>query len=172
MSKTLVKAIPVVSFLIIFIFLFYGLYKDPTEIPSPLIGKNVPSFELRDLEKRKIFQSNDFMGENYLLNVWASWCAACLDEHDLLLEIKNNNLIKIVGLNYKDTNKNAQEWLAKLGNPYEVVLDDNNGNVAIEFGVYGAPETFLISESGIILHKHIGPINNKFISLLKEKISK
>ena len=76
MSKTLVKAIPVVSFLIIFIFLFYGLYKDPTEIPSPLIGKKVPSFELRDLEKRKIFQSNDFMGENYLLNVWASWCAA------------------------------------------------------------------------------------------------
>jgi cytochrome c biogenesis protein CcmG/thiol:disulfide interchange protein DsbE len=172
LSKTLVKAIPVVSFLIIFVFLFYGLYKDPTEIPSPLIGKKVPSFELRDLEKRKIFQSNDFMGENYLLNVWASWCAACLDEHDLLLEIKNNNLIKIVGLNYKDTNKNAQEWLAKLGNPYEVVLDDNNGNVAIEFGVYGAPETFLISESGIILHKHIGPINNKFISLLKEKISK
>jgi cytochrome c biogenesis protein CcmG/thiol:disulfide interchange protein DsbE len=128
-------------------------------IESPLIGKPAPPFELPSLTDptRKI-SSGQLKGRAYLLNVWGTWCAACREEHAMLLEVQRSGLAPLIGLDWKDQDSAALEWLARLGNPYEMVLVDRDGRTAIDWGVYGAPETFLVDATGMVAYKHIGPL--------------
>ena len=166
--------IPLVLFLALVAFLAIGLGRDPREVPSPLINKPAPAFRLVELkDPSKSFSSEQIRGKVWLLNVWASWCVACRDEHPMLLELARRNAIPIYGLNYKDKPTDAISWLNELGDPYVLSVSDLDGRVGIDYGVYGAPETFLIDRDGVIRFKHIGPItpevwNNKIAPLLAE----
>ena len=165
-------AIPLVLFLALVAFLAIGLGRDPREVPSPLINKPAPSFRLVELkDPSRSFSSDGMRGKVWLLNVWASWCIACRDEHPMLLELARRNAIPIYGLNYKDKPTDAISWLNELGDPYALSVSDLDGRVGIDYGVYGAPETFLIDRDGVIRFKHIGPItpdvwNNKIAPLV------
>ena len=151
--------IPLGIFLVIGAFLFVGLWRNPREVPSPLIDKPAPSFSLPQLhEPGRVFSLSDMKGQVWLLNVWASWCVACRTEHPLLVELGKAKLVPIIGLNYKDKPDEAKAWLAQLGNPYALSVMDRDGNVGIDFGVYGVPETFVIDKTGTIRFKQIGPV--------------
>lgn len=153
--------LPVILFFILCGFLFIGLYKDPSEVPSPLIGKPVPEFSLpKLLDNSSQFTHKDFLGKVSVLNVWATWCFACKQEHPALLELAKSNIAPIYGLNYKDDAAKAKLYLRDFGNPFEANAFDGAGRVAIDWGVYGAPETFIIDRKGIIRYKHIGPITS------------
>ena len=152
----------IVLFLGIIYFLYTGLGKDPTLIPSPFIGKTAPDFKSTDLISGKVITNKDLLGKFYILNVWASWCYGCSLEHNYLMNIYKNNKIDIIGLNYKDEKNSAINWLKERGNPYKNIIVDENGNIAIDYGVYGAPETFIIDEEGVIIYKHVGPIEQDF----------
>ena len=154
--------LPIPIFIIIIYFLYSGLNKDPTLIPSPLIGKLVPEFSSTTLFDNKVITNKSLIGKPYILNVWGSWCYGCSLEHNLLIDIYNTGIIDIYGLNYKDNKINAMEWLKNKGNPYRKIIFDNDGSIAIDFGVYGAPETFLVNKNGIIIHKHVGPIDQNY----------
>ncbi|UCH52447.1 MAG: DsbE family thiol:disulfide interchange protein [Pseudomonadota bacterium] len=154
--------IPVVAFAVLGALLYAGLSLDPRKIPSPLVGKPLPAFELPTVaDPAKRVSHVDLRGRVYVLNVWASWCAACRDEHPLLNQIARSKTVPIIGFNYKDKREDAIGWLKALGDPYELSLSDLDGRVGIELGVYGVPETFLIDKDGTIRYKHIGPINPK-----------
>lgn len=130
---------------------------DPKAIQSPLIGKSAPQFRLAQVEDpSKFVDSQSFAGKPYVINVWATWCAACRDEHGALMEISRRNDLPIVGLDWNDELGQAQKWLSVLGNPYVATGFDNNGKTAIDLGVYGAPETFFVDAAGIIRYKHTG----------------
>ncbi len=147
------------GFIVLVVFLGIGLTLDPKEIPSPFINKPAPAFSLPSLQNAEIkIQPEDYKGQVWLLNVWATWCVACRAEHQMLVEISRQNVVPIIGLNYKDESALAIRWLQQLGNPYKTVAVDADGRVAIDYGVYGAPETFIIDKKGIIRYKHIGPI--------------
>ncbi len=136
-----------------------GLTLNPREIPSPFIGKPAPEFLLPALDENASQISNEtFKGKVWVLNVWASWCVACRQEHPLLMDVANRKLVTIVGLNYKDKRSDALEWLQRHGDPYRHIPFDEAGNVAIDYGVYGVPETFVIDKAGIVRLKHIGPV--------------
>jgi cytochrome c biogenesis protein CcmG/thiol:disulfide interchange protein DsbE len=151
--------LPVILFLVLCGFLFIGLYKDPSEVPSPLIGKAVPEFSLpKLLDSSSQFTQREFFGKVSLLNVWGTWCFACKQEHPVLLELAKKNVAPIYGLNYKDDAAQAKMYLRDFGNPFAANAADEQGRVAIDWGVYGAPETFVIDRKGIIRHKHIGPL--------------
>ena len=138
---------------------YYSLGRDKETLPSPLIGKAAPQFELTRVENPAQSISNrDFAGQVYVLNVWGSWCVACRDEHPALLEIKQRGEVPIIGLNWNDDRGEALRWLREFGDPYTVSAFDGEGRVAIDWGVYGAPETFLVDASGRILHKQVGPL--------------
>lgn len=141
--------------------LFVGIQRAPNKsvIASPLIGKLAPQFELPVLGSTETFASDSMRGRWYLLNVWGTWCAECRREHDMLLEIASSGEIPIVGLNWKDDPAAAQQWLEQLGNPYAIIPADREGRVAIDWGVYGAPETFLIDDRGIVRYKHVGALH-------------
>jgi cytochrome c biogenesis protein CcmG/thiol:disulfide interchange protein DsbE len=159
MKRYLRFLLPGGLFLILVVFLFVGLGRDPRTIPSPLIGKPAPSFALENLEDPSTrVRTGDYQGRMYLLNVWGTWCGGCRQEHEALLAISRSKAVPIIGLNWKDDRLQAQRWLQQLGNPYEVVAFDPEGQVAIDWGVYGAPETFLVSADGTVLHKQIGPM--------------
>ena len=149
---------PAVIFVCLAGFLFIGLYKDPSLVPSPLIGKPIPTFAVATLkDPTKIITDKDLQGKIALVNVWATWCPACKQEHETLVQLAQQVKIPIYGLNYKETDKEgAIRWLQDYGDPYVFNLSDENGRIAIDFGVYGAPETFLIDEQGIIRHKLVG----------------
>lgn len=152
-------AVPLVFAALLGVFLFIGLQRDPSYVPSPLIGKPAPQFSLPSLQDAAYpVDSSELMGRPWLLNVWGTWCGGCRQEHDTLLAIARSNVVPMVGLNWKDDNAAAQEWLRRLGNPYAVVAEDADGRVAINWGVYGAPETFLIGPDGTVLYKHIAPM--------------
>lgn len=152
-------AIPLVLFVGLVVFLAIGLGHDPHEVPSPLINKPAPAFQLSQLkEPGKTFSAQEMRGKVWLLNVWASWCVSCREEHPLLLEYARSNAVPIYGLNYKDKHDDAVSWLAELGDPYVLSVADSDGRVGIDYGVYGAPETYLIDRNGIIRYKHIGPV--------------
>lgn len=161
--------IPLGVFLVMVIFLGVGLSLDPREIPSPLIGKPAPAFDLPTLEAPdRRFGPHVLKGRPYLLNVWASWCEACRAEHPVLIDLARKGEVNLIGLNYKDSPEKARAWLeAHGGNPYQTVAVDANGKVGIDWGVYGVPETFVVDANGIILYKHTGPLNRK---VLAEKI--
>lgn len=153
--------LPLIAFIVIAVFLALGLKHDPRYVPSPLIDKQAPEFELPQLDKPDQPISNQTMlGQVWLMNVWASWCAACKVEHPLLLDMASQGA-QLVGLNYKDTQDQAKAWLLSYDNPYQSVIVDADGRVGIDFGVYGVPETFLIDKSGRIRYKHIGPLEKK-----------
>lgn len=141
--------------------LFVGIQRAPNKsvIASPLIGKPAPQFELPVLGSAETFANESMRGRWYLLNVWGTWCAECRREHDMLLEIASGGEIPIVGLNWKDDPAAAQQWLEQLGNPYAIIPADREGRVAIDWGVYGAPETFLIDDRGVVRYKHVGALH-------------
>ena len=140
-------------------FLFVGLQRDPGYVPSPLIGKPAPEFSLPSLHDAAYpVNSQALLGRPWLLNVWGTWCGGCRQEHGTLLAIARTQAVPMIGLNWKDDNAAAQEWLRALGNPYAAVAEDREGRVAIDWGVYGAPETFLIGPDGKVLFKHIAPM--------------
>lgn len=156
-SSVLRRFMPLIVFIGLVVFLAIGLTLNPRTVPSPLIDKPAPEFELPLLSADGKFSNKDFIGHVTLVNVWASWCFACRQEHEAVKYLSRNG-VRIIGLNYKDEPDDAKAWLAKLGNPYEVIAADYDGRVGIDWGVYGAPETFLIDKNGIIRHKVIGPI--------------
>jgi cytochrome c biogenesis protein CcmG, thiol:disulfide interchange protein DsbE len=137
-------------------------YAKPNEIPSPLIGEIVPTFTLPDLQaSQKTFSNTDLLGQVTLLNVWATWCYACGIEMPMLMKIKNEYHVPIYSIAYKDNPEDAKKWLALNGNPYVATGDDRKGNTAIDLGVYGTPETFIVSKQGQIIYKHVGIINQQ-----------
>lgn len=151
--------IPLAVFAIMVIFLALGLSLDPREVPSPLIGKPAPAFSLPQVaDAERSLGPADFKGQVVLVNVWASWCVSCRQEHPVLLELAKQNLVPIYGLNYKDQRDTAQGWLQQYGNPYTASAFDADGRAGIDWGVYGVPETFVIDKAGLIRHKHTGPV--------------
>lgn len=154
------RFMPLIVFVALVALLAIGLTLNPRLVPSPLIGKPAPEFNLPLLLAEGSFSNKDLIGHVTLLNVWASWCYACRQEHEVVKHLSRNGA-RIIGLNYKDEPDNAKQWLAQLGNPYESVAADRDGRIAIDWGVYGAPETFLIDQQGIIRHKVIGPLSDK-----------
>jgi cytochrome c biogenesis protein CcmG, thiol:disulfide interchange protein DsbE len=165
--------IPLALFLVIAGFLFAGLDLKPRDVPSPLVGKSAPRFELPVLDRpEKRFQPADMKGKAWLLNVWASWCVTCRDEHPVLVSLAKQKLVPILGLNYKDKSDEAQRWLKQFGDPYDFSVVDAEGRVGIDYGVYGVPETYLIDAAGVIRYKHIGAltpeiVQGKLLPLLK-----
>ncbi|NCT68259.1 MAG: DsbE family thiol:disulfide interchange protein [Rhodanobacteraceae bacterium] len=162
------RLLPLAGFLLIAALLGFGIWwsssHDPRAVPSPLIDKPAPTFALPLLaDPDKTLGSADLAGQPYLLNVFASWCFACRDEHPILMREGKRLGIKLVGFNYKDEPDDAQRWLAQYGDPYDVVIADHPGKVAIDFGVTGAPETFLVDGSGVIRYKYISPITPEVI---------
>lgn len=151
--------VPFGVFLLLGTFLFIGLYRDPAYVPSPLIGKQAPEFSLPSLQDASYpVASKDLRGKPWVLNVWGTWCGGCREEHETLVAISRQNAVPLIGLNWKDDSAAAQQWLRELGNPYAAVAEDKEGRVAIDWGVYGAPETFLIGPDGIVIYKHIAPM--------------
>ncbi|MBL8487078.1 MAG: DsbE family thiol:disulfide interchange protein [Rhodocyclaceae bacterium] len=157
--------VPLGLFLVLAVFLAIGLNRDPREVPSPLIGKPAPAFRLEQLaDPAKTFSPEDMKGKVWLLNVWASWCVSCRQEHPLLVEFARRGIAPLVGLDYKDARPDGLGWLRQFGNPYMLSAYDADGRVGIDYGVYGVPETYLIDKAGVIRHKHIGPINEEALS--------
>jgi len=151
--------IPATVFVVLLAVFWVGLHRDPRVVPSPLIGKPAPTFQLPTVEDpARNVGTADFAGQIYVLNVWGTWCGGCREEHDTLLAIKRENLVPIVGLNWKDDRELAKQWLTQLGDPYVATAYDPEGRVGIDWGVYGAPETFLVSREGVVLFKHIAPL--------------
>ncbi len=164
--------LPLALFAVLVLFLAVGLSIDPKLVPSPLIDKPLPAFNLPKLKTPDDnIKSSDFQGDVVLLNVWASWCVACRAEHPLLVELSKNNEMLIYGLNYKDARTDAMQWLQHFGDPYRASAFDQHGLTGIDLGVYGVPETYIMDRAGIIRYKHIGPItrealNNKILPLI------
>ena len=153
---------PLALFVVMAVFLALGLNLNPRDIPSPLIDKPAPEFSLPVLsEPSKTLTKNNFAGEVWLLNVWASWCVSCRQEHPVFNQLARKNVVTIVGLNYKDDPPAATQWLAQLGNPYSVSIMDQEGRTGIDYGVYGVPETFVIDKKGIVRYKHTGPVTRE-----------
>jgi cytochrome c biogenesis protein CcmG/thiol:disulfide interchange protein DsbE len=167
-------SIPLAIFAVLVAFLWTGLWRDPSLVPSPLIGKPAPAFRLAQLHKPgESLQLEDLKGQVWLLNVWASWCVSCREEHPLLLELAKSRVVPVYGLDYKDKDDRALAWLAQNGDPYTASIVDPDGRVGIDYGVYGVPETFLIDKAGIIRYKHIGPLSpqalqDKILPLARE----
>jgi cytochrome c biogenesis protein CcmG/thiol:disulfide interchange protein DsbE len=158
--RRLAFLLPVVLFVVVAVGLGIGLTRNPQEIPSALIGQPVPEFALPPVQGRALgLSSVDLQGEVSLVNVFASWCTACRYEHPLFMQLEEDGVVPIHGLNYKDRPADAAKWLDDLGDPYTRTGADLDGRVGIEWGVYGVPETFVISRDGVIAHKHIGPVS-------------
>lgn len=166
--------IPLALFFVLVGFLAVGLNRDPREVPSPLVNKPAPAFTLEQLAlPEKKFSPADMKGQVWMLNVWASWCVSCRDEHSLLLEFARRQAAPLIGLNYKDEATAAGYWLEKHGNPYTASIMDIDGRTGIDYGVYGVPETFVIDRRGLIRHKHTGPLteadlDNVFLPLIEK----
>jgi len=156
--------LPSLFFLFFLIIFFYLLIIDrnPSELPSTLLDKNVPKFETESLLKdEKFISSKEFGNEILLVNFFATWCKPCRDEHIYIKRFSNEKEIKVIGINYKDNSKKAIQWLKELGNPYTDVAVDKSGRIAIDWGVYGIPETFIVNSKGIIKYRHVGPVTKK-----------
>ena len=166
------KILPLIVFLVVGVFLFLSLNSDPNKLPSPLVGKKFPIIEGTDFYSNETVKLNDLMDNNLaLVNVWASWCVTCRKEHQVIMNIAKNNNLKLIGINYKDTKSDGKEYLKVMGNPFDEIVFDPNGEIGMELGVYATPETFLISREGLIIHKHIGEItkeiwNENFLPLI------
>ena len=156
------RFLPLGIFLAMAALLGVGLSLDPKEVPSPLIGKPAPEFTLPMLgSPEQQLSPEQLKGQVWVLNVWASWCVSCREEHEIITRLANQNLVTVIGLNYKDDPSDAERWLNQFGNPYATSVIDRDGRVGIDWGVYGVPETFVIGADGAIKYKHIGPVTNE-----------
>ena len=156
------KILPLLVFLVFGVFLFLSLNSDPNKLPSPLVGKKFPIIEGTDFYSNETVKLNDLMDNNLaLINVWASWCVTCRKEHQVIMNIAKNNNLKLIGINYKDTKSDGRQYLKVMGNPFDEIVFDPNGEIGMELGVYATPETFLISREGLIIYKHIGEITKE-----------
>lgn len=155
--------IPLSLFAGLIAILAIGLTLNPQKVPSPLIGKSASELDLPRLYSQERFTSSQMLGSPWILNVWASWCTSCKEEHSLLMTFAQNHFIKIIGLNYKDTPQAAKDWLLKMGNPYEMIIEDSQGKAGIDWGVYAVPETFVIDSKGIIRYKISGPLSEDIL---------
>jgi cytochrome c biogenesis protein CcmG/thiol:disulfide interchange protein DsbE len=164
----------IAGFVVLVGLLAVGLRLDPREVPSPLIGKPAPAFELPLLQQPdQSFSEKDMLGTVWVMNVWASWCPPCLVEHPVVSELARSGIAPVVGLNYKDVREDALPWLKRNGDPFKVIAYDAAGRIAIDYGVYGVPETYVIDRKGIIRYKRVGPltpeiIQNKVRPLIEE----
>lgn len=159
--KRLLMLLPLLVFLTVAVFLYRGLFLDPSELPSALLNKPVPEFSLPSLESpERQLSAADFKGEAALINVWATWCPTCRAEHEMLNQLASQGVV-VYGVNYKDDSEAARRWLNELGNPYRLNVEDPEGSLGINLGVYGAPETFLIDKDGVIRHKYVGAIDQR-----------
>jgi cytochrome c biogenesis protein CcmG/thiol:disulfide interchange protein DsbE len=171
--KSLKFIVPLALFGVLVFFLWKGLSLNPREVPSPLIGKPAPSFVLPTLaDPGSTIKREDLLGKVWVLNVWASWCAPCREEHPLVIAFAKRSGVPVYGLNYKDKGPAATAWLAQLGNPYAATLVDADGRAGIEWGVYGVPETFVIDKTGVIRYKHIGPLTEEAVRTKLEPLVK
>ena len=162
MKSKFIPLILIFIFLITFVIFFKGLKNSNIYTPSTKLKKEVPSFELKSFENNSIIISEKIFEDNkyYLMNIWASWCVPCKEEHKFLMKLKKDERIELIGFNYKDNFKNASSFLKDLGNPYNKIVSDKDGTASIEWGAYGVPESFLVYQNKII-KRFIGPINNK-----------
>lgn len=157
--KRLLLLVPLGLFLLVAAFLWRGLFRDPTTLPSALIGKPLPAFALPALDSERTLTERDFQGPA-LVNLWGSWCAACRDEHPVLDRLAVQG-VTLYGIDYKDDSAAARQWLARLGNPYRLSVRDEQGRLGLDLGVYGAPETFVIDRHGVIRHKVVGVLSER-----------
>jgi len=168
------KLLPLGIFVVIAGFLYKGLALDPSKLPSPLIDKIAPAFSADRLPAgEELFDSQSMIGQVWVLNIWASWCAPCVEEHPVLNSLAAQREVALVGLNYKDVPEDALNWLDRLGDPFSYLLDDQQGEVGLDWGVYGVPETFIIDKKGKVRYKHVGPLapedlENTVLPLLDE----
>jgi len=157
--------LPLVIFIVLAGFLFVGLGLNPREVPSPLIDKPAPAFTLPQLHQpQKAFSPADMQGKVWLLNVWASWCVSCREEHPVLMALAQQGVVPIYGLNYKDKKADGELWLQRGGDPYVLSAMDEEGRIGIDYGVYGVPETYVIDKQGVIRYKQIGPVTPQNLS--------
>lgn len=172
--KALRWSMPFGIFVVLVAFLWIGLSHDPREIPSPLIDKPAPQFRLAKLETpSESLGTSDLKGTVWMLNVWASWCVSCRVEHPLLVQLAQQKLVPVYGLDYKDKPDDGRAWLAQHGNPYAASIIDADGRIGIDYGVYGVPETFVIDKKGFVRYKQIGPLTpealqSKILPLVRE----
>jgi cytochrome c biogenesis protein CcmG/thiol:disulfide interchange protein DsbE len=166
--------LPLLLFIVLVGFLLVGLRRDPHEVPSPLINKSAPEFQLPQLQQATAtFSAKEMRGKVWILNFWGTWCVACREEHPLLVQYAKTGVVPIYGVDYKDERAAALQWLDEFGNPYTLTAFDVDGRISIDYGVYGAPESYLIDRNGVIRFKRIGPITedvwqNKILPLAKQ----
>ena len=164
--QKILYTIPLYIFIVVTLVLFYFLFieRDPSELPSVMINKQTPYFESISLNKNKKINSKEIFNNNIVVvNFFATWCVPCRLEHAYIEKISKNEKIKVVGINYKDDTFKTKEWLKELGNPYDIIIIDKDGNIGLNWGVYGLPETFIVNKENIITYKQVGPITNKNI---------
>ena len=152
--------LPLAAFILLSLLLFKGLSLDPTSLPSALVGKALPEFELQELHSSEVLSRQDIIGEPMLVNIWATWCYSCRVEHPYLLDLAANG-VRIVGLNYKDESVKAVTWLEDLGDPYALTLADTEGMLGLDMGVYGAPETYVVDAQGVVRYRHVGVVDEQ-----------
>ena len=158
--KNLKLWLPVAGFLILAVMMWRGLYLDSRTLPSVLLDRPLPEFQLRALEMwDRLLTAQDLPDEPFILNIWGSYCLPCLQENPIFMAAREQNIIPIIGVNYKDSDDAALEWLDDNGNPFTLSIVDDTGRYGIDLGVYGAPETFIVDENGVIRFKHIGVID-------------
>ena len=171
MNKTLLWTLGIFTALVAL--LAVGLTLNPREVPSPLIGKPAPQFELPLLQQTdKTFHSREMLGKVWILNVWASWCGPCLEEHPIITAMAKTLPAPVVGLNYKDARTDALPWLERHGNPFYLTVYDGSGKIGIDYGVYGVPETYVIDKKGLIRYKRIGPVTPEVVQKKIEPLVK
>jgi len=170
------KFIPLIIFVVIAVFLYFSLNSTSSKLPSPLLGKMFPNIEAKDFYSDESVLLTDLFSDNIsLVNVWASWCVTCRQEHQMMMKIANNKDLQLIGINYKDTRADGEKYLEVMGNPFDVIVFDPSGKIGLDLGVYATPETFLVNQQGVILYKHIGAIDSKiweegFIPHIKKKV--
>ena len=170
------KLIPLILFVVIAVFLYFSLSSNSSKLPSPFLGKMFPNIEAKDFySDESILLTNLFSEKMSLVNVWASWCVTCRQEHQMMMKIANNKDLQLIGINYKDTRADGEKYLEVMGNPFDVIVFDPSGKIGLNLGVYATPETFLVNQQGVILYKHIGAIDSKiweegFIPHIKKKV--
>ena len=170
------KLIPLIVFIVIAFFLYFSLNSTSNKLPSPLLGKMFPNIQAKDFYSNESVLLTDLFNEKMsLVNVWASWCITCRQEHQMIMKIANNKDVQLIGINYKDTMADGKKYLEMMGNPFDIIIFDPSGKIGLDLGVYATPETFLVDQQGVILHKHIGAIDSKvweedFVPHIKNKV--
>ena len=170
------KFIPLILFIIVAVFLYFSLNAASSKLPSPLLGKMFPNVEAEDFySDESVLLTKLFNDKMSLVNVWASWCVTCRQEHQMMMKIANNKDLQLIGINYKDTRVDGERYLEMMGNPFDIIVFDPIGKIGLELGVYATPESFLVDQKGVILYKHIGAIDSKvweegFIPHIEKKV--